>query len=282
MTPATRPTLPSTTRQPITLPPVTRPPVTRPPVTQPPPTPAVQPTRPPYVNYPQYPNYPSYPNYAGYPPYYVEGTPENGQNHQRPPPIFDNTGGRPEYVNNPHPDPYPQPLPVKPEPEPVTPIQTQPPVTTQRPLPTTQKPIPTTTKPNVGIEYYPGVISSPHNPNMPRCTKDGLYFAPHPTDCQRYFICENHRVHNHQCGAGIYWDYMFSQCVKAETAFCYSEYNQDGRPEVQTTPRPQSTIGVTGPIAIATLQPPTPPPLVPENIADPIIGKPQICFHVFI
>lgn len=254
------------------MPPYTRPPITQAPTTQAPltrpPTPAVQPTRPPHQILPIYPNYPGYPNFP-----YVEGTPENGGlNHQRPPPNFGDIEGRPEYVNNPH--PYPQPEPVKPEPstnKPQPPVTQAPATTTSKPVTTTLKPVTTTTQSSNNHEYYPGVITSPHNPNLPMCTKDGLYFAPHPTDCQKYFICEGHRVHSHQCGTGIHWDYIFSQCVHAETAFCFSEYNQDGKPEIiNPTIRPDTTIGVTGPIAIG--QPPTPTTTAPENVADPIVG----------
>lgn len=239
-------------------------------------------------NYPNHPNYPSYPGYPNYP--YVEGTPENGgQNHQQPPPNFGDVEGRPEYVNNPYP-PYPQPEPVKPDPEPTQTAPPQPTVT-QKPVTTTSKPITTTLKPvtttSIPVtsttqssndnEYYPGIVTSPHNPNQAYCTKDGLYFAPHPIDCQKYFICENQRAHSHQCGAGIHWDYIFSQCVHAETAFCFSEYNQNGRPDiVNPTIRPETTIGVTGPIAIG--QPETPTTTVPENVADPIVG--ELIMHI--
>lgn len=70
-------------------------------------------------------------------------------------------------------------------------------------------------------EFYPGLIES--IPNVFHCTKPEFYFAPHPRSCEKYFICENYRIHNHKCGEGIYWDYIFNQCDFPVKTFCYSD-----------------------------------------------------------
>jgi len=69
-------------------------------------------------------------------------------------------------------------------------------------------------------EFFPGLVES--HPNVFHCTNPEFYFAPHPRNCERYFICENYRIHDQQCGEGINWDYVYNQCDFPTKSFCYS------------------------------------------------------------
>lgn len=75
---------------------------------------------------------------------------------------------------------------------------------------------------------------------MFHCTNPDFYFAPHPRHCGKYFICENYRIHDHQCGDGIFWDYVYNQCDLPEKSFCYSgethpHYDETHKDFVETT-----------------------------------------------
>lgn len=74
-------------------------------------------------------------------------------------------------------------------------------------------------------EFYPGLVES--IPNVFHCTNPEFYFAPHPRNCEKYFICENYRIHSHQCGEGIHWDYVFNQCDFPVRTFCYAGPHED-------------------------------------------------------
>ncbi|KAJ6642574.1 putative chitinase 10 [Pseudolycoriella hygida] len=82
-------------------------------------------------------------------------------------------------------------------------------------------------------EYFPGLVES--LTNVFHCTNPDFYFAPHPRHCGKYFICENYRIHNHQCGDGIYWDYVYNQCDFAEKSFCYSDETHNEVPTEHPT-----------------------------------------------
>lgn len=85
----------------------------------------------------------------------------------------------------------------------------------------------TTSKPQITLlEYYPGIAVKSINPTTFACSRDDFYFAPHPTSCQKYFICSNRQLHEHQCGSGIQWDYVHSQCEFIERAACFSRVQQ--------------------------------------------------------
>lgn len=128
--------------------------------------------------------------------------------------------------------------------------------------------IPNNPEYNEADEFYPGIVES--IPNVFHCTNPEFYFAPHPRICEKYFICENYRIHNHQCGEGIHWDYVYNQCEFPLKTFCYSDGSITNRPihgnEYSEEPEhieehiESTTIGVTGPIAIASIEPPTAPP----------------------
>jgi len=66
---------------------------------------------------------------------------------------------------------------------------------------------------------YPGLIEI--SPNIFHCMDPEFYFAPHPRNCEMYFICENYRIHPHECGEGVHWDYMNNRCDYPIAAICY-------------------------------------------------------------
>ncbi len=49
-----------------------------------------------------------------------------------------------------------------------------------------------------------------------------FYFAPHPRNCEMYFICENYRIHPHECGEGVHWDYVNNRCNFPLAAICFA------------------------------------------------------------
>lgn len=73
------------------------------------------------------------------------------------------------------------------------------------------------------IEYYVGIQYDKYSMTDFRCTIDHFYFAPHPKSCQKYFICVNRRAYQHQCGDGVYWDYINNQCDFARKSICYKD-----------------------------------------------------------
>lgn len=123
-------------------------------------------------------------------------------------------------------------------------------------------------------EFYPGLVES--IPNVFHCSNPEFYFAPHPRSCEKYFICENYRIHSHQCGEGIHWDYVFNQCDFPVKTFCYAgpgegvsidhiehiiQDPEDVEEDEHIEEHVESiTIGVTGPIAVAEPQPSTEAP----------------------
>ncbi|KAJ6647238.1 putative chitinase 10 [Pseudolycoriella hygida] len=110
-------------------------------------------------------------------------------------------------------------------------------------------------------EFYPGLVES--IPNVFHCTNPEFYFAPHPRNCEKYFICENYRIHSHQCGEGIQWDYVYNQCDFPKKTFCFAKPTE-GIDHIEHILNPSSvedhhdsTSGVTGPIAITSIEPST-------------------------
>lgn len=92
---------------------------------------------------------------------------------------------------------------------------------TIKPL-TTNKPVEVTPSHPVYNEtdvVYPGLVEI--SPNIFHCMDPEFYFAPHPRNCEMYFICENYRIHPHECGEGVYWDYMNNRCNFPLAAICY-------------------------------------------------------------
>lgn len=116
-----------------------------------------------------------------------------------------------------------------------TQIPTGKPEYTNGPVSPTIKPeFTTTNKPEVVVTpshpvynetdiVYPGLVEI--SPNIFHCMDPEFYFAPHPRNCEMYFICENYRIHPHECGEGVYWDYVNNRCNFPIAALCYSGTN---------------------------------------------------------
>lgn len=153
----------------------------------------------------------------------IQGTPENGQNYPNQPPPSQ------VVLTPPNPPSYnPAPLPIY-----------------------------------ENKEIYPGLTLSLANPDRYECSKDNFYFAPNPTNCEQYFICENGRLHSHQCGPGIHWDYIYNQCDFAQTAFCYAPTSNPVNVEL-----PQFNA-----VTIPESTPVTVEETLPEIVAEPFFGK---------
>lgn len=95
---------------------------------------------------------------------------------------------------------------------------------TIKPELTTNKPeiVPTPSHPvyNETDIVYPGLVEI--SPNIFHCMDPEFYFAPHPRNCEMYFICENYRIHPHECGEGVYWDYVNNRCNFPLAELCFS------------------------------------------------------------
>lgn len=117
----------------------------------------------------------------------------------------------------------PKPTQGTPKPTPATPETTQ-----GTPRPTQGTPEPTQGTPEISpptpgsnetSEVSPGILEI--SPNVFHCKNPEFYFAPHPRDCEQYFICENTRIHPYECGNGLYWDYLNNRCNLPLNALCY-------------------------------------------------------------
>ncbi|CAD7080538.1 unnamed protein product [Hermetia illucens] len=64
-----------------------------------------------------------------------------------------------------------------------------------------------------------------YDPSHVRCIHEGVYFLPHPTNCEIYFICINHTMHLHRCGHNIHWDYISNLCSAPAPYRCYAFRN---------------------------------------------------------
>lgn len=116
-------------------------------------------------------------------------------------------------------------------------------------------------------QYYPGIMYAPHSHHGYQCSIDGFYFAPHPYDCEKYFICENRRIHPHQCGPGINWDYVYLQCNFPDRTYCFSNSTFSPPISQPVTSAPDlTTIGVTAPVAIEHQEPTIEELTTPANI----------------
>jgi len=147
------------------------------------------------------------------PPYYYPGWEQHGipeletqppQYYTQPPQYYTQPSQYPTYET--HPPQY----------------QTEQPQYSTSSAPYTAHPPPIVDVPNYSEadEFFPGLVES--DANVFHCTNPEFYFAPHPRECEKYFICENYRIHDHQCGDGIYWDYVYNQCEYPSNSFCYA------------------------------------------------------------
>ncbi|XP_055636577.1 probable chitinase 10 [Toxorhynchites rutilus septentrionalis] len=87
--------------------------------------------------------------------------------------------------------------------------------TTRRPTTTTTRLTTTTRKPTTTTRWRTSTRSTQgtteayeetieHVNNQQSCT-DGRLFAPHPTDCNKYYICQHHKLYEQSCPEGLFW-----------------------------------------------------------------------------
>lgn len=166
--------------------------------------------------------------------------------------------GQLQPVPQPQPNPSPPQAAPAPAPAPPAPQSQKPPPPEHNAFPhwPTFQPNHDTDQVYIDDDYYPGIKRNPNNPAGYQCTLDGFYFVPHPLVCERYFICENRRIHFHQCGNGIHWDFIHLQCDHPGHAFCYAkgtatDRNPHNQQPVNSAPVPSGPNVVSGvPIAI--------------------------------
>lgn len=128
-------------------------------------------------------------------------------------------------------------------------------------------------------EFFPGLVES--LANVFHCTNPDFYFAPHPRHCGRYFICENYRIHDHQCGDGIIWDYVYNQCDIPEKSFCYSGETHTDYFDTQTQ-NDHHVETQTIPPTFATTIAPEPGILIVCPGAQAFVGDPVDCHKYYI
>ncbi|XP_021959289.1 probable chitinase 10 [Folsomia candida] len=91
------------------------------------------------------------------------------------------------------------------------------------------------------------------------CT-DGEY-APHPSDCNKYLVCNHGAWVEMSCGSGLYWNAQGKYCDWPASSGCTSGGGQTTttqRPTSTTTQRLTSTTTNTGPTTTTTYRPPGP------------------------
>lgn len=111
---------------------------------------------------------------------------------------------------------------------------------------------------------YPGLVEI--SPNIFHCMDPEFYFAPHPRDCEMYFICENYRIHPHECGEGVHWDYVNNRCNFPIAALCYSDNPTNNYGKMVCSSRGQSVEYTKDECKyVAADASPTLPPVVPGN-----------------
>ncbi|XP_055373668.1 probable chitinase 10 [Condylostylus longicornis] len=64
-----------------------------------------------------------------------------------------------------------------------------------------------------------------YDPKKVQCLYNGVYFLPHPGQCQKYFICANHVMYLHSCGIDANWNYKAERCDYKQLAQCYFDEN---------------------------------------------------------
>jgi len=132
-------------------------------------------------------------------------------------------------------------------------------------------------------EFFPGLVES--LANVFHCTNPDFYFAPHPRICGKYFICENYRIHDHQCGDGIHWDYVYNQCDYPEKSYCYSHFDYaddthvDHDADTHTDHHVETTII---PPTFATTIAPEPGNLIRCPGTQAFVGDPEDCHKYYI
>ncbi|KAL5290931.1 hypothetical protein ACFFRR_010369 [Megaselia abdita] len=76
------------------------------------------------------------------------------------------------------------------------------------------------------------------NPKKVSCLYDGVYFLPHPTACDNYYICSHRSLIAHSCGNGVSWNFQTNQCDISLKAKCYKK-------EINPEPHAKTTTATT-------------------------------------
>lgn len=73
------------------------------------------------------------------------------------------------------------------------------------------------------VEFYAGISYDKSAVHSFRCHFDFFYFTPHPLSCSKFIICVNKNAYEHECGSGVYFDYLSSRCALPKEASCFKD-----------------------------------------------------------
>lgn len=134
---------------------------------------------------------------------------------------------------------------------------TEPPTDWPPPDTTTPCPPEWTTDPWITDPWTPDPwppTTQPPDGDRPVCR--GQVFHAHPTDCNRYFICVNEVLWEHNCPNSLHWNQLRNACDLPERAGCIAR--PTGQPPTDWPP---------------TDWPPTEPPLLPPSTSPPFYDE---------
>lgn len=109
--------------------------------------------------------------------------------------------------------------------------QPQQPTTTIKPTTTTKKPI-TTTQSSPG-EFIPSDVEEPTT-----CSEQ---FSPHPTDCNKYYLCNLGHPLEQSCPHGLHWNNIQKNCDWPRNVNCEASAAAADPNRPNTSPRPTTT-----------------------------------------
>lgn len=110
-------------------------------------------------------------------------------------------------------------------------IETPEKTTTKRPTTTT-----TTIRPQIPHESIPSTDDDSQPPAT--CSEQ---FTPHPSDCNKYYLCDNDHPLLQSCPAGLHWNKQSKNCDWPRNANCekIEQVYDPNRPT--TSPKPTTT-----------------------------------------
>lgn len=76
------------------------------------------------------------------------------------------------------------------------------------------------------VEFYSGVSYDKQAIHSFTCHYDFFYFAPHPLSCSKYIICSSKVAYEHECGEGVYWDYLGLKCSLPKNSACFKDTHE--------------------------------------------------------
>ncbi|XP_037913621.1 probable chitinase 10 [Hermetia illucens] len=169
----------------------------------------------------------------------------------------------------------------------VWPYTTQP--TWQYTQSTTPRPIYTTPRPT----YTPPPYSDIHETGPVGQSCNGKVFAPHPTDCNKYYICQFDILAEQRCPTGLYWNNGY--CDWPQNTKCQSLSDSVGsapttarpaapttaRPAAPTHPKPDGEKPTKKPFETPSKKPSTQRPKPPIVKPPPVSGDGQykvVCY----